>query len=224
MPVRQYLIKNSRVSLVRRIVLPLLVLAIMAQAGPFAVSRLVAGETVMDRTGTITVSAANIRTGPGTTFDRITTLNTGHFVNVLAVTTGQFISGFGDQWYKVSFVQSGQTLTGYVVAGFVTLIPLPDPEIIEIPVNHTGIIAGTNSVNVRSGPGTSHALITTLNRNDAVEILSQVQGQLVNTLGSLWYRIRFSISGTVMTGFVVAAHVSFDPVESPEFEIGRAHG
>lgn len=106
------------------VVLPCLLVAAASQA--------VLAETTINCTGTVSVSSANIRTGPATTYAKVDTLNTGHAVNVLTQTTGQLISGYGDQWYRISYVGlDGYAREGYVVAGFIALdppAPATDPD------------------------------------------------------------------------------------------------
>jgi beta-N-acetylglucosaminidase len=200
---------------IRQIALILLVLLVLAQIGPFADGLSVQAEvTPMDRTGRITVSAAYIRTGPSTTYSRVAKLLTDHPVHVLGVTTGEYISGYGDQWYNVSFEWEGATEEGYVVATFVTL----DPASVEIAIDRTGIIDNTGTANIRTGPGTDHSRITSLSRGTAVQVLAQIEGQPTNTMGNQWYRLEFVLDGTTRTGYVVAAYVSFDPQTDPDFE------
>jgi uncharacterized protein YraI len=56
----------------------------------------------MDRTGKVTVNAANIRSGPGTSYEKLCTIYRDHVVQVNAVTTGEAVSPYGDQWYRVT--------------------------------------------------------------------------------------------------------------------------
>jgi len=69
-------------------------------------------------------------------------------------------------------------------------VPTPPPA----PVVTFGVITGS-VVNVRQGPGTNFAVITTLNRNTRVEILER---------GREWHRVRL-VDGRV--GFVHATLV-----------------
>ncbi|HBP39215.1 MAG TPA: hypothetical protein DD640_10865, partial [Clostridiales bacterium] len=115
---------------IRNLVFILVLVLVIAQIGPFAArgTPVYAEETPVNRTGKITVSAANVRVGPGTSYTRIDTIYTGHIVNVLAVTTGEPTADYGDQWYRITYIStSGYAQEGYLVAAFVTL-DLPEPE------------------------------------------------------------------------------------------------
>ena len=115
---------------IRGIALIVLMLAVLAQVGPFAAAGLsVQAETAINRTGRISISAANIRSEATSLSTRIDTLYAGHTVTVVSSTTGQNISGYGDLWYQISFVSTaGYARTGYVVAGFIALDPFPPEE------------------------------------------------------------------------------------------------
>lgn len=74
--------------------------------------------------GKITGDLVNIRTGPGTTYDKLTTidgsklqLNYNHEVTVLSSEQ----ASNGSTWYQVSFYYGGNTYTGYIVSDYVRL-------------------------------------------------------------------------------------------------------
>lgn len=119
-----------RTNRIRVIILIVLMLAVLAQVGPFAAAGLfVRAETAVNRSGSISISAANIRSEATALSAKIDTLYAGHALTVVSSTSGQAISGYGDLWYQVSFVSTaGYARSGYVVAGFVTLDPLPPEE------------------------------------------------------------------------------------------------
>ncbi|HAL74471.1 MAG TPA: hypothetical protein DCM45_05185, partial [Clostridiales bacterium] len=126
---------NSRL---KWLVVVLLAAMVLIQVGPFAAPGIfVQAETAMERTGTVTVSAANIRSGPGTSYDKLCTVYLDHAVQVNAVTAGEYVSPYGDQWYRVTLVYSGSTLSGYVVASFITLDPVATTTTAEVTSSET---------------------------------------------------------------------------------------
>jgi beta-N-acetylglucosaminidase len=74
------------------------------------------------QTGKITGDLVNVRVGPGTTYDKLTTvsgdklqLNYNHEVSIL----GEDTASNGSVWYQVSFYYGGNTYTGYIVSDYV---------------------------------------------------------------------------------------------------------
>jgi len=113
--------------------------------------------------GRISVSAANIRTGPSTNYRIIVTLHRGDIV--------QLISTEND-WYKIKLSNNHE---GYCYNTLIDVITEPDNDSgdgtngndedkVEAYINVSG-------ANVRSGPGTGHRVIATLTRGQMVEVL-----------------------------------------------------
>ncbi len=128
---------------IQRTAFLLVLLLVMAQFGIFATpNQGVLAETAVNRTGTINVNTkANIRSGPGTTYDIVDSLTNGHQVTVISSTTGTYVSGYGDTWYRISFIgTNGYSKEGYVVGGFVTLDPLP----VEPDADFEALLAAEN--------------------------------------------------------------------------------
>lgn len=99
-----------------------------------------------DGAGTVNVSTLNVRSGPGTTYDKVGTLKKGAAVTILEQ---------ADAWYKVS----RGDLTGYVSSEYITLGL----------VARDGMVT-TGTLNVRSGPGTAYGKVGTLKRGAAVSV------------------------------------------------------
>ncbi|NLV47224.1 MAG: SH3 domain-containing protein [Clostridiaceae bacterium] len=108
----------------RLLVLTLIIISVLSQTGLFAMpDTLIQAETEtpINRTGVVTTQVANVRQTPNTSLPKLTTVYSAQQLDVLSVTTGLYVSGYGDQWYKIHFVQAGKEYTGYIVAGFVRL-------------------------------------------------------------------------------------------------------
>jgi len=127
----------------------------------------------------------NVRSGPGTNFGVVAKLLSGAPLQIV----GQDEAG---AWYQVR--ADGVTGEAWVFAQFVvvdgTSTPVVQPAIPEqaqsIPAPAATVptaITRPASMNVRSGPGTHHTVVTTLSAGTAVEILAL-------NAGGDWYQVR----------------------------------
>ncbi len=125
----------------------------------------------------------NVRKGPGTNYDKVTTLNYGDKVEILEKTVvggiewGRYSGG----WVCITDYLTLETVEQKVeipaepeTPADPTPDPDPEPEKPAEPVTKTyGTLTGWHYVNVRKGPGTNYAKVTTLNYGDRVEILEK---------------------------------------------------
>ncbi|MDE5965287.1 MAG: SH3 domain-containing protein [Lachnospiraceae bacterium] len=65
------------------------------------------------RTGTVTASVLNVRTGPGTNYTVAGKLSMGSTVTILA--------DAGNGWYQISYVSAGSTVEGYVSQTYISV-------------------------------------------------------------------------------------------------------
>lgn len=136
-------------------------------------------------TGTVNVSALNVRAGAGTATQCIGLLKNGAKVSVLSSENG---------WYKI---KSG-SLTGYVYAEYITLGQSSGANSEGSQTADASGKSGTcnvSALNIRKGAGTSSAVSGLLKKGDKVEILS-TEGE--------WYKI--SANGN--TGYVFAEYIT----------------
>ena len=111
----------------------------------------VEGTTAEDAvTGIITTNDLNVRTGPDTSFQRVTQYMQGDSVEILAVVNG---------W-------------GYTEKGWISMIYVEQPE----PVYTTGNATVTIGLNIREEPDASSALLDTYTEGDQVTILEVKDG------------------------------------------------
>ena len=137
-------------------------------------------------TGTVTDAEAglNVRSGPGTEHEALTKLKNGASVIITQQPEG---------WYQVLYrSEDGSIASGYVSADYVTVNSLPGTV--------TDAEAG---LNVRSGPGTDHAVQAKLANGCAVIVAEQLDG---------WHRIWYLNEKSQMT----AGYVSADYIALPE--------
>lgn len=104
----------------------------------------------------------NVRSGPGTGYDRVGSLNKGTEVTILEAVDG---------WYKVS----AGNVVGYVSAQYISL---------DGTVEQEGLVL-QGPLNVRSGPGTGYARVGSLSVGTTVTILGSENGWYQISTGSL---------------------------------------
>lgn len=153
--------------------------------GKFVVTGLSAGEKL------------NVRTNPGVSHDVLTTLA----LDTTVQTTGLRAEVRDAIWFEVEYA-SGKT--GWVNSRFLT------PEVITLPDDQPAVyqvtsLEGSERLNVRKGPGTHEAVVTTL-AADAKDIKST--GNRAEVSGSLWREIELA-DGKV--GWVNATFLKLQP-------------
>ena len=130
------------------------------------------------QTGTVNITSGtlNIRSGPGTNYSVIGSLNKG-----AAVT----ITGSTGSWFSISI--NGKT--GYVSYSYIRLSSSAPAT------SKTGTVnVSSGTLNVRSGPGTGYSVVGSLKKGNQVTI--------TGTAGS-WYQIQFSgTTAYVSTSYV----------------------
>lgn len=134
------------------------------------------------QTGVINGSVVNIRSGPGTSYDLVGTIYQGTEVTI--------VQKQGD-WYKISY---GKT-TGWVSASYVT----------AAKASPTVQVTG-ETVNLRSGPGTTYNKVGEASRGDTLTLLD-VQGD--------WYQVKTANGTVCYISASLAGTPSSAPVASP---------
>ena len=157
-------------------------------------------ETV--QTGTVKVSnALNVRSGAGTSYSVLGSLSNGAKVEIVE-TSGS--------WYKIKY-GSGY---GYVSKDYITVTSSNDtttkPETTPPSTGttvQTGTVKVSNSLNVRSGAGTSYSVLGSLSNGAKVEI--------VETSGS-WYKIKYGSGYGYVSKDYITVTSSNDTTTKPE--------
>lgn len=133
--------------------------------------------------GIVTTNGLNVRSGPGTNYNRIGFLYRNSQVTIL---------GQSGVWYKIKF---GNT-TGYVHSAYVKISnAVTSREGDDRSLPDTALVTAT-WLNVRTGPGTSYAKVGAIKANSPVTVLQKV--------GS-WYKVSY---GT-LTGYVSEDYLKF---------------
>ncbi len=150
-------------------------------------------------TGTVNTGSLNIRSGPGVSYNVITFVNRNTILSLLA-------RNADTSWVKVMTATSVQ---GWVNARYVlTSYPLSGLPIEGTAGGITGVVAGY-ALNVRSGPGTGYAVLTSVYGGTVLTLLSR-------TYDAAWLKVTLPTGalGWVRTSFVSTTYPVINlPVE-----------
>ncbi len=138
--------------------------------------------------GTVTTSALNLRTGPGTGYAVITVLPYG---------TQGTIVGQANGWYNVQTNRG----TGWVIGTYFSVGGAAPTAPAPVPAWGTGYVT-TSALNLRTGPGTGYGVITVLGYGTQGTIVGQANG---------WYNIQTVVG----TGWVIGTYFSVGGAPAP---------
>jgi len=132
----------------------------------------------------------NVRSGAGTSYSIIDQLDDGALAEVI----GGPSSANGYTWYRIQYETS---LTGWIAGTYLTISNTPPPSG-AFGVN-SWITVDDPPVNLRSGPGTSYSIVTSLANNYGV----QVTAAPTTAGGYTWYPVT-ALGGT--SGYVAGSY------------------
>ncbi|HDR7793830.1 TPA: SH3 domain-containing protein [Bacillus luti] len=124
-------------------------------------------ETTSELKYTVTADVLNVRSGAGTGHDVISKVKEGQVLQVIGQENG---------WFKVNV--NGQT--GYVSGDFVTTGGKKGTTVQQGTGTYT---VNVSSLNVRTGPSTSHTVLGSVNKGKTVQVVGEVQD---------WFKINFN--------------------------------
>ncbi|MFJ7817199.1 peptidase P60 [Bacillus toyonensis] len=124
-------------------------------------------ETTSEFKYTVTADVLNVRSGAGTGHNVISKVKQGQVLQVIGQENG---------WFKVSV--NGQT--GYVSGDFVTTGGNKGTTVQQGTGTYT---VNVSSLNVRTGPSTSHTVLGSVNKGKTVQVVGEVQD---------WFKINFN--------------------------------
>ena len=129
--------------------------------------------------------SVNMRSGPGTEYNKLGSYNTGTSVEIIDTVT----NSSGEVWYQVEILSSGAT--GYILSDYITVINKAE----ESPTTH--YINGDN-VRLRSGAGTDFSEIDKFDTGTKVQLL----GVFANAGDATekWYQVKIISTGD--TGYI----------------------
>ncbi|MBR0385800.1 MAG: hypothetical protein IJI05_04550 [Erysipelotrichaceae bacterium] len=187
-----------------------------------------AEETVYEeaKDGTINDDDVNVRSGPGTEYDRTRVndqwlyLNSGDKVKIL----GEDKDKNGDVWYKVRFNYKGEEYTKWVYGEFVTISSGENTQPVTPPASTEPREATVidHDVRVRTGPGTHYAQFTI---NGVAQYFNFLETLLVleevpDRDGDIWYKVQFKRNGTTYTQYIYSKYAQIKMVieDDSDFE------
>ncbi|EOQ16578.1 enterotoxin EntFM [Bacillus cereus] len=124
-------------------------------------------ETTSELKYTVTADVLNVRSGAGTGHNVISKVKSGQVLQVVGQENG---------WFKVNV--NGQT--GYVSGDFVTTGGKTGTTVQQGIGTYT---VNVSSLNVRTGPSTSHTVLGSVNKGKTVQVVGEVQD---------WFKINFN--------------------------------
>lgn len=154
----------------------------------FAVSTMNSVQVFAATTGTVNVSALNLRSGASTQTSVVSVLSSGTSVQ---------IEGTQGDWYKVTVSVSGATKSGYVYSKYITAGQSQTTT--DTTVNATGVV-NTSALNVRKGPSTSTARLGTIGLGTKVNV--------IGTSGTEWYQVSLTLNGQTVTAYVYKSYIT----------------
>lgn len=120
----------------------------------------VATVSAMEQDGVVTATSLNVRSGPSTKYNVLTTVKKNEKLTILDSSNG---------WYNVR-LSSGKE--GWASANYITKSTQSTENTSSL--NQSKVTA--DALNMRSGAGTSYRVITVLKKNEIVEVVSESKG------------------------------------------------
>lgn len=145
-----------------------------------------------DWTGSVSVSALNVRSSATTSSAVLAVLAKGKEITIHSqVTNGDVV------WYKISTTVNGKTVSGYVHSSYVktTSSSTGTTGSTSTTVSSGSGYVKVDALNMRSGASTSYGILRCLSKNTTVTILGETDG---------WYKVQV---GTT-TGYVLGKYIT----------------
>ena len=130
-------------------------------------------------TGKVTASALNVRFAPTSAAPKVGSLVRGATVNIQCKVFGPRVDG-NDLWYKLS---TGRWITARYVSNIGAA-----PRFCGDGKEYYGRVASTGSLNVRSGPHTANAKVSSAPRGATLSIVCKVDSQSIDG-NRRWYQL-----------------------------------
>lgn len=169
-----------------------------------------------ETTGIVTAESLNVRSGAGTSFERLTSLSKGTAVTIRETVTA---AGTSEKWYRISATVNGQAVDGYVSATYIAMTaasPTTSPAPVPTPAAPVSTVTYRNEIsykainvsaktlektNVYAKAGGKRKVIAKkkvlLNKGRSVKITAE---KMVK--GKKWFKISFTYKKKKRTGYV----------------------
>ncbi len=155
------------------------------------------------KTGKVTVNKLNVRTNAGTKYSVLK--ENGKKVQLKKNTTVTILKEKSG-WYYVSFTYNKKSLKGYVSKTYVGSIKTTSSATPVATTTRTGTI-NDSPVNVRKGPGTSYAKVTSGGKNVSLKKGAKV---IIYSEHTGWYYVSATFDNKAIKGYVSKTFVTVD--------------
>ncbi|MBR3673782.1 MAG: SH3 domain-containing protein [Clostridia bacterium] len=136
----------------------------------------------------------NLRNGPGTVGTRVmTTITSGQSVTIIE--TGKYNGLDGYNWSRIKLSNGTQ---GYLVSDYLTEVAQTTYQIAYVNCNDDG------KVNIRSGIGTGHSVVTSVRKNNKVTVLQKAAG---TANGYTWDKI---VTADGLEGYIANTYLRYE--------------
>ena len=168
-------------------------------------------------TATVLATSLNVRSGPGTTYDKVEVNGNAAYLKQKETIT---ILGEKSGWYLISFKFSGKTVKGYVNKDYVkvdggtvdatptptvkpkaTPTPKPKPTVAQASLKVAATVTATK-LNLRKKPTTSSTVLSTMIKDQNITIVNEV---IIDS--NKWYCVTFKTSKGSFTGYVLSDYI-----------------
>lgn len=154
-----------------------------------------------DAEGTVIPGSAKIRSSADTASEALASVKANDTIQITGKTTGadgqtwyQVVDGNTKGYIRADLVKVNGTVEG--TAGSDATVTQTEAEVTVADV--TSGTVSSSSINVRKGPATTDAVVTSVKQGTVV----QIQGQTTGADGKTWYQVAFNSNGSDVTGFV----------------------
>ena len=136
----------------------------------------------------------NLRNGPGTNDTKvITTVTSGQSVTIIE--TGKYDGLDGYKWSRIKLSNGTK---GYLVSDYLTEVAKTEYQIGYVNCSNDG------KVNIRSGVGTEHSVVTSLGKDSKVTVLQKSAGE---ANGFTWDKI---VTADGLEGFIANSYLRYE--------------
>lgn len=169
-------------------------------------------EQINDSTNASITAVANVnvnlRNGPGTEGTRVlTTITAGQSVTVIE--TGKYNGLDGYNWSRIKLNNGTQ---GYLVSEYLTEVAKTNYQIAYVNCNPDG------KVNVRSGIGTDHSVVTSVRKDNRVTVLQRAAG---DANGFTWDKI---VTADGLEGYIANIYLRYEEGNNNSGNAGDVNG
>lgn len=154
--------------------------------------------------GNVTATTLNVRSGPGTAYNKLASLA----INASVIVINKTTATNGTEWYAITFASNGKWITGYAATDY-----------IKVTYGSKGIRAriSESKVMLKSKASSTSTYVKYKTTGNIVSITKNQEVLLwseTTKSGVKWLKVSRTISGVKYVGYVEATKVKFKPTFS----------